>query len=235
MASIIDSFRDTFSDKLSLFKIAIFALPVYITYGLYINSKGDFSGFWWMASVTFILLFGLMSRVAYNVINDKETVLPSLNPIPLLKSSFKGLIAISVPAVISCFAANYFCSLINFAPWLDTTMKVLIWAVAASVILTSFLMFVKKESIKDAYDFKIIFEEAGDFIWVILIFLIQLVVVNIPTVAFIGYVILILFGFGWLFDAYVSLAFVFNIAVIGHYLGQVQFEVLEYKRNSRLN
>jgi len=232
MASIIDSFKDTFSDRLSFIKIAVLATPVYYTYRLYVDAAGDYTGFWWMALFTFLILFGFLTKVTNNIINDNDTVLPSLNPFPIIWSASKGLLAILVPGLISYFIAVYLCSLINIIDWLDITMKTVIWIVYAAVVLTSFLMYAKREKIQDAYNVKVIFDEAGDLMVVILVFIIQLIVINIPTVVFIGYTILVLFGFGPVFDVFVSLALVFNVGVTGHYLGQTQFEVIEYKRKN---
>jgi hypothetical protein len=231
MASIIDSFKDTFSDKFAFIKIAVLSIPVYFTYEAYINA--DYANFFWLVSITFLLLFGFLAKVTNNIINDKESVLPSLNPLPLLFSALKGLLAILLPGLICYFIASYICSIINIIPWLDITLKTIIWIIVTAVILTSFLMYAKREKIRDAYNVKAVFNEAGDLMVVILLFILQLILINLPTVVFIGYTILVLFGFGPFFDAFVSLAIVFNIGITGHYLGQTQFEVIEYKRKNR--
>lgn len=230
MASIIDSFRGTFGDNLSFLKIFILSVPLYYSYQVYLNIKNDYTGFFGLAFITLFLLFGFLIKVTNNVLNEKDFVLPSFNPLPLIFSALKGIIAVGPATWISCALANYVCSFINIIPWLDITLKSVIWLVAIAVITTSFLMFATKEKIMDAYNLKILSDKAGDLIIVLVFFIFQLFVINLPTTVFIGYVLLVLFGFGHIFDGFVAIALVFNIAVTGHYMAQVHYEVFSYEK-----
>lgn len=229
MASIVDSFREVFTDRLAFFKIAILAIPVYFSYQLYVESKQDFTGFFWLAGITLFLLFGVLIGVTNNVVNERDRILPSLNPFKLAIASLKGIIAIGVLAVISCLLANYICSFINVIPWLDITLKSLIWLIAASLIITSFLMFSTHQRILDAYNFKMLSQKSGDLIVTIIFFIIQLAIINLLTSAFLGYIIFILFNSS-IFNFFLAFVLVFNIAVTGHYLGQVHYELLIYEK-----
>lgn len=231
MASIVDSFSGVFTDRLSLLKLFVLALPVYYSYQVFTTSKGDFSYFYIVAGITLILFLGFLTKVTFNVINEKDAVLPSLNPLKLFATGLKCLIAIGPLAAISAALANGVCSFINIIFWLDMLLKTVIWLIVGSLILTSFLMFSTKERISNAYKFKVLFEKAGELIFVILFFIIQLLIINIPTSGFIAYTLLVLFGFGPVFDAFITFAVVFNIAVVGHYLGQVHYEVVSYNKN----
>ena len=230
MASIVDSFREVFSDRLAFLKLIILAIPADYTYSLYLSAVGDhdYSGYYQMLYLTLFLYFGVLVKVTNNVINERDLVLPSFNPFPIAIAGLKGLLAILPSALISCLIANYLCSIINIIPWLDITLKTIIWLVVASIIITSFLMFSSKGRILDAFNVKVLFEKAGDLIVTLIFFIIQLVVINIPTTAFIGYTLLILFGFGQFFNFYIALAVAFNVAVMGHYFGQVHYETIVY-------
>ena len=230
MASIIDSFRETFGDNLSFLKIFILSIPVYCSYQVYINDKKDYTGFFWLTGITLFFLFGLLIKVTNNVLNEKDSVLPSFNPFPLAFSAFKGSIAVGPAAWISCALANYVCSFINIIPWLDITLKSVIWLVVAAVITTSFLMFSTKERILDSYNLKILSDKSGDLMVMLIFFLLQLILINIPTTVFIGYVLIILFGFGPIINEFIAIALVFNIAVTGHYMAQVHYEVFSYEK-----
>ncbi|MEI8128125.1 MAG: hypothetical protein WCG95_00780 [bacterium] len=230
MASIIDSFRETFSDNLSFLKISILSIPVYYSYQAYVNAKNDYSGFFWLASLTLFFLFGVLINVTNRVLNEQDSVFPSLNPFKLAFTSLKGIIAIGPLTWISCALANYICSSINIISWLDTTLKVIIWFVVAAIITTAFLMFATKEKITNAYNIKLLFDKAGDMIVVLVFFIFQLLVINLPTTVFIGYTLLVLFGFGPVLNAFIAIAFVFNIAVTGHYLAQVHYEIFSYEK-----
>ena len=226
MASIVDSFREVFSDNLAVLKIIVLTIPLFYSYPLYVQAKGDHTGFTWMAVLTFLLLFGFLIGTAHNIISESDAVLPSLNPLKLLFNALKGILAVGPTILIWCWVANYITSLIYIVPWLDITLKVIIWIIVTAVILTALLMFCRRQRISDAYNLKFIFEKAGDLIVVVLFFMVQLLLINLPTTGFIGYVLLLLFGFGPVFDFYVALIIVFNLGVLGHYLGQVNYEAL---------
>ena len=69
MASIKDAMEEAFTDNLSFIKYVVFTVPLYYCVYLYTSSKGDLTGFWWMASVTFLLLFGFLIKCTTNVRN----------------------------------------------------------------------------------------------------------------------------------------------------------------------
>lgn len=232
MASIVDSFREVFSDRLSFLKIFVLAIPVYYSYQVYLEPKRDFTGFFWIAGITSFFLFGFLVEVANNVINETDKILPALDPLKLGFSAVKGLLAIGPAALISCLPANYICSLINISPGIDVTLKSIIWLVAAAIIIISFLLFSTNKKISDAYNFKIIYQKSGDLITSIIFFIIQLVVINLPTNGFIGYILFVLFGYGLIFIFFLALALVFNIAVTGHYMAQINYEVLTYDKDN---
>lgn len=231
MASVIDSFRETFSDRFSFFKLVTLAIPAYYSYEVYLNSKKNYDWFFFIAGLTVFFLFGFLISVTSNVINDKDTVLPSLNPFKLAFTSFKGLLALTPTTIIAVLLANYACSKINILPWLDITFKIIIWLVMSAIILTAFLMYTQKEKISDAYNLKFLFEKSGDLITAIIFFLIQLILINLLTGGFIGYTLFILFGFGHIFDFFCSLLLIFNIAVTGHYMAQVHYELFYDKKD----
>lgn len=231
MASIVDSFREVCTERLSFLRLAILAIPVYYSYQVFLHSKNDFTYFFFIAGITLFFLFGALIKITNNVVSEGSIILPSLNPFKLAFSAFKGLIAIGPVTIISCLLANYVCSLIYINPWLDITLKYVIWLIVASIITTTFLMFATKERILDSYNLKILFQKSGDVILTLVFLIIQLVVINIPTSVFLGYILTILFGSDSLiFNFFLALVLVFNIAVLGHYLAQVHYEVLTYEK-----
>lgn len=226
MASIIDSFRETIGDNKSLVKLAVLAAPVFFAYQLYISSKQDFTFFYMVAYIVGFFLFGFLIKVTNGVLDERDTVLPSLNVLKWSWSAIKGLAAVLPYVLICCMLANYFSSIINIISWLDITLKTIIWLVAVAIIITAFLMFVTREKISDAFNIKLLFEKAGDLITMLIFLVIQLIIINIPTTAFVGYTLFVLFGSGNIFAYYLAIALVFNIAMIGHYLAQLHYEVL---------
>lgn len=231
MASIVESFKELSADRFVWFKIVVLSIPVYYSYQVYLQSKHDFTYFYWVVGITLFFLFGIIIKIANNVINTNNCILPSLNPLKLAFSAVKGLLAVGPTVIAFYLLANYLCSMIHIIPWLDITLKSLIWMVVSSFVLTSFLMFSARENILDAFHLKAFFEKAADLIVIILFFLLKLAFINLLINGFIAYVIFILFGFGPFFDYFVVIVVVLNICIIGHYMGQVHFENLsDYKK-----
>lgn len=231
MASIIDSFRETFNDNHSFLKLLVFAAPIYYSYYLFISAKGDFDFFWFVASLTVFFLFGFLIKTTSGVLNERDTVIPSLNPFKLAWAALKGLVAIGPVVGICIFIASKVCPLINIISWLDITLISIIWLIVLSISLTAFLLFVKGEKIADAYNLKVISDKSGDLMVGVLFFVIQLIVVNLPTTGFIGYTVTVLFGVGPILYAFFAYAIAFNIAVTGHYMAQLQYELLGFDKN----
>lgn len=233
MASIIDSFREVVKDRFSLPKLFILALPVYFSYLIFLQSKNDFTVFYWSIGITVFILFGFLIKLINNVINAHSSCLILLNPLGIILASIKGIVAVGPVCLISCWLGNYLTSLINLVSWFGLTIKIVIWLVFAVFILTSFLMFCENENIKDAYKVKVVFGYAGDLIGVFAFFLFLLVFLNVLTIGFIGYVLFLLLGQGVIFNFFIAMAIVFNLAVSGHYLGQIQYEFLACNQNKK--
>ena len=232
MASIIDSFRDVFTDRFSFLKILVFTIPIYYSYQLYLTSSADFTLLFWATGLTLFFLFGFLTKITHNVINDGESVLPSLNPLKLALTSIKAFAAIAPAAIFFGWLANYVCSFINIVQWGGLILKTLIWLVVASVIVTSFLMFTTKERIIDAFKIKVLFQKTGDLIVALIVFAAQFALINILIIGFIGYTIFILFGVGLILNFFLAFALVFNIIAIGQYMAQIHYEVFDFKSSS---
>lgn len=234
MASIVDSFREVFSDRRAFLKLIILAIPTYYCYQLYVGANGDFGGFWFWTYVFVFFLFGFLIEVTNNVIDENDSVLPSMNPFLMAFDAIKGILAIGPLSLICCGIANYINSLINIIFWFDITLKILIWIVVVSIVITSFLLFCAKKKIVAAYNFPVMYSRIGDIIFVLIFFIIQLTIINIPTTGFIGYSIFVIFGLNSpLFAFFLAFAAMFNLAVAGHYMGQIHYEAIAYIQNNK--
>lgn len=230
MTSMLDAFKEVIGDHLSIAKIGIFAIPVFYSYQVFLVKKTITIDIIWILGVTLFFLLGFLIEVTNNVINEHDTVLPPLNPFKIAYSSIKGIIAIGPSFAISCFIAYYLCSTINTVPWLDNTFKTIIWLVFSSIFTMAFLLFAQRKRILEAYNLKILIEKSGDLIVMLLMYILQLVIMNVITTAFIAYTIFILFGFGLTLNFFLAFAIIFNIAATGHYMAQVHYEALTYDR-----
>jgi len=231
MASILDSFKETYSDKFAFFKMLVFAVPLYIFYNQYLKGAAAFASVSGYIYVTAFFLFGLIIKTTSYVLNEEDSVMPPLNPLKLAFSAVKGFLAILPATWISVSLANFVNQFINTIPWLDNTLKIIIWLVVASISLTSFLMYAKSERILDAFNIKLLMEKAGDFMLGIIFYVLQIIAMNIPTTGVIGYSIYVLFGFSPIFYFFVAYAIVFNLIASSHYMAQLQYEILGFDRS----
>jgi len=230
MTSMLDAFKEVFSDHLSIAKLAIFTAPIFYLYQLYLITKTFTSDMFWILCGTLFFLFGFLIEITNNVINEKDSILPNLNPFRIAYDSVKGIIAVGPSFVISCFIAYYLCSTINIVPWLDNSFKTTIWLVFSSIFIMAYLLFAQRKKILEAFNFKILGKKSGDLIVMILMFVLQLVVMNAVTTGFVAYTVFILFGYGPVFNFTLEFALIFNIAATGHYMAQVHYEVLTYDK-----
>lgn len=228
MASILDSFRETFNDRWSVVKFVVLAIPVYITINNYLKSTDSYTGFWFFFIVTFLLLFGFLIEVTRDVLNDAIDILPSLNPIPLIIAAVKGLLALTPVTVIASLVAVYAISKFTFVYWLNMLLSGIIWMIVAGMIGTTFLLYVKEARIKNAFNLKKLSDKSVDVVFALLLFLVQLIVVNLPTTGFVAYTLVILFGMGPILNFFLSVVLVLNIAAAGHYLAQLHFETFGF-------
>lgn len=230
MASVIDSFKETFGDRMSFLKLLVFAVPIFVSYDLFTSAKSDFGQATILAIITLFLLFGFLTKITGNVINERDSLLPSLNPVKLAITAAKSIIAIGPITLICYLLANYACTVINFVQWLDIILEFLVWLIVLAIIVTAYLMFAPKERITDAYKMKLLYQKAGDLIVTLIVMVIQFILINLPTTGFIVYTLYILFGFGPILNFFLAYALVFNIASMGQYLAQVHYEVFSYEK-----
>lgn len=230
MTSILDAYKEVFSDKLSFVKIIVFAIPLYYCYQTYTANKLITSDVFWILCATIFFLYGFLIETTYNVINEKDSVLPSLNPFKIAYTSMKGIIAVGPSLIISSLIANYFCTIIHTGSWVDNCLKTIIWLIAISIFVMTYLLFAQNKKILDIFNLKAASEKYGDLIVMILVFALQLILINLPTTALIAYTIFILFGYGPLHNFFLAYAIIFNIAATGHYLAQAHYELLTYNK-----
>jgi hypothetical protein len=230
MASILDSFRETYSDNLGFFKILVFAIPLFYFYTQYLAGATAFANILLYVHITAFFLFGFIAETTNCVVNEEDWVMPALNPLKIAFTGIKGIIAILPSTFISVSVANFIIPYINIVPWVDYTFKTIIWLVVASIILTSFLMFAKTKNILDAFQLKTLGDKSGDFILGIIFYILQLLVMNLPTFGFIGYSIYILFGFGPVFYFFIAYAIIFNLVASAHYMAQLHYEIIGYDK-----
>ncbi len=229
MASMIDAFRDAFSEKFAYLKFVIFAIPVYfVAHFFMIGQMNLFNTF---APILGIIIFGLFTQAIYNVRTNKQEVL-TLNPIAFLIGLLKTLIVL-IPNGLIFGTIGYYITRYNFpikdVPHFNSIFHCIIWLVCGSIILTSYLAFAKFQSIKQGFNYKVISESCSDVLLHLLFVIPQWAIVNLLLVGPVAY----LFFFfkvpfdHWTFVAYCSCIFVVNVSILGNYFAQASTEFVK--------
>ncbi len=239
MASMVDAFRDAFSENLAYLKFVIFAIPVYFVVNLFMVGQTDM--FELCAPILGILIFGLFTQAIYNVRTNRKEVL-TLNPIEFLMGLLKTLVVLLpnglVFGTIGIYLTRYNFPIDN-VPHFNEIYHYIVWLLCGSIILTSYLAFAKFQSLKQGFNYKIIFESCPDVLLQILFLIPQIAIVNLLLVGPVAY---LYFFFKvpfehWTFVAYCSAIAVVNISILANYMAQASTEFVkgddsEYNENS---
>ena len=228
MASIKDAFEEALQDQHAIWKYVIFAIPVYFCVQLYLD--GAWSGFWALVIPTYFLLFGFMSECTANVRNGKDAVLPSFNVFKLFWAGLKGTVALGPSIAINCWLASLIANLLpNFLvePKTCAVFQGVVWALFGAIILTGYLCYAKRFRILDAYNLKTISESCVDILVAVLFMLPQVAIANALLLVPVTYIIWIFLGIPHPVAIYYwCMVGIFNLAMCGHYLAQVDYEII---------
>ena len=237
MASIKDALDECKNDTNAKLKYIIFAIPLFIA--VYIYTKGDKTtlSFWTFLTIGVLECLGIMVKCTNNVMNYREKILPTLNPFSLFFNAIRVLIAISPIAVVTFYISNFLITKVFTmitVPQISQGATYLTYLVSVSIILTVFMLFAKKFSFKDAFDLKAISDSCIDVLIQTLWLGIQLAIVNGIFVGLITYLFWLFIGIENVIVYYVwCIATVYNVAVIGNYLGQLNYEALHQADKKR--
>ncbi len=229
MASIKDAFEETLQDEHALAMYIIFAIPLFLCTKFIIES--DKTGYFLITALfTSILLMGFMLKCTSNVRSNTNVVLPSFNIFPLLWDGLRGIIVLA-PLIIIAYTLEFFIA--GFLSNLitnPTTLQIFITITSGlcnSIIYTGYILFARHFKASDVYDFKTISTYCVDILIAVIFMSIKMFFVNLIILAPVLYFIWIFFGLPHpIATFYYCVVIVFNLAIMGHYLAQVDYEVI---------
>ena len=229
MASIKDALEESIQDTNAFSKFVLYSLPVFYTIMLLIgDSSSTYYAF--INILTNILLFGFMIQCTYNVKTGASTILPSFNVFSVFWAGIKGTVALAPIVTISVFLSMALAKLIAiYIPEgaFLTVFTIIVSALCAALPVTAYLLYVKKFKISDSYNILNILKYCADVMIALFFMGIQLIIINAIILAPITYMIWLFFGipspaaiFVW------SIAAVLNVSIAGHYLAQIDYEII---------
>ena len=234
MASIKDSFDETFHDNGAMLKFILLAIP---TFFIANNWTKQFFGFNTLLIFTFFLLFGFMLKCTFNVRHGSDSCLPSYNIFAILWAGVKGSLALAPIGLAMYFLSKFLIGLAAGYIQYEQMMNVvtyIIYAICGSFVLTSYVLYANRFRILDAYNLKDLFTYCIDILIAIIFMLIQVAIVDAILIVPVTYVIWVFFGlphpialFFW------SVVLAITLAMMGHYLAQIGFEIIEANEEVR--
>lgn len=231
MASIKDALDESTNERGAFYKYIIFAIPVFYTFFLY-KEKSIGLLFYIMLAISVLLILGIMTRCANNVMNYRDKILPGFNIFSLFFDAIMAGIAIAPWAALNTFIAitviNKLVPMIPI-PWAQQGVTYITIGLCFSITLTAFMLYAKSKKITDAYNFKIISDSCIDIMIQVVWLCIQLALINALIIGTITYLFWLFLGlenvilfFTW------SMTIILNAAMIGNYLGQLNYEALHH-------
>ena len=237
MASIIDAVDEIKQAENYLVKFAIFAAPVFGCVYAMMQEEKMMGLFYTCLVPAIVVLLGTMTRVANNVMNCREITLPSWNPFTLLFDTIRTLFAIAPAVAINGGAAWALITKVYpmiAVEWVQKAAIYITYAVCTSIILTVFMLFAKRFKISDPFDIQAISDSCIDVLIQTIWLAIQLVFVNGIIFGAITYLFWMFLGLDNFVMWYVwSIGGVFNAALIGNYLGQLNHEALHQAEDKK--
>ncbi len=245
MASIKDSIEEVSIEGFSAYiKFGGLGALLYYCIYLYLQNPNNLDGWFYLVSfVSYILLTGFLLKTTSNVKNGHDNILPSFNVFHLIGHGLKGLVALGPVVFVNLFLANKVGQfLVNLFEGYGMESVVGTYIILSityilffSFIFTAYLLYASKFNITDAYNLRLISKYSMDIILPILFFIPQIIFVDILFIGAITYLFWIFMGNPiennwcvWFWCA----AFIWNLAISGHYMAQLDYEIIDYSENS---
>ena len=232
MASIKDSLEETFNDRHSILKLLIFALPLFYSVYLF-TTKTNAMIFNLLNTYNCLFLFGLMLKCTQNVRNGKDYILPSFNIFKILWTGFVGYISL-FPLIIIVGGLMYFADnlIVQYIPndLYAKIFSVIIDVILLSIVYTGCILYSKRFKFFDIYNLNLISKYSIDILIEIFFLYIKLLIVNLILILPLGYILWLFLGLTHYVTYYfASVILVYNVAIVGHYLAQIDYEIIERK------
>lgn len=232
MSSIVEAAEEVVQEKFGVFKCILYSLPLFGTYVLYKN--GLTVPYYVANCITSLLLLAVSKIIINNVRNCKDHVHPKNGIFGIIGEAIK-LFFVMLPMTAILGTIGYYLSKIQVPQIFNNAQYVyilIISAILGSMLLTSFIFYAKTNKMKDAYNIGGILKYCTDIFITVLLGLPRLFLLNLVTFGIVTYVFYFFFGLDNYYYAYAScLTTAFNIAIMAHFLAQVDYETVKHDDN----
>lgn len=238
MASMKDAFDECTNEPGVIWKYVWFSLPVFGAVYLYME---EIMGFWfWVCAILGLInIIGTMTRVANNCMNFRETTMPTYNPFTMLFDFIRTSIAL-LPAIALNGGITWYLTTSIYPQYIAVEpvakgVTYVTYGLCAAILLTVFMLFAKRFRFSDPFDIQAISNSCIDVLIHTIWMLVQLVFVNAFTIGLVTYLFYVFIGMGNFLMWFVwAMGAIFNAALIGNYLGQLNHEALHQCEDKEL-
>ena len=225
MSSVIDSMKLVFGDMNSVVKIPVAGGILYAGYRAYL---GDFGKAYdinlIIPVVAGLILLGYLLQVLNNSLQEKDYVLPNMNPFPAVWYALKMPFSCLWSIVPVWFFHNWYMSVFDVNSTGLYILGAFGYILSSCLVCSSLVFFAKDFHILQGYNLLQVIKNIPDTIIFELVTVISLVIMNIIiAVPILGFVYW-LFGFGKLFDYACCVVIISNLMLIFQSLSQTYFE-----------
>ncbi len=230
MASIRDALEESLNEPHSILKFIIFTLPVFGAMYCYMNKMQNSIWFYILAFLSVIVIIGTMARCANNVMNYRDNTLPTFNIFVMFFDAIRAIIAL-IPALainggIAWFVINKLVPMIS-VDFVAKGVTYITYGVCLAIIMTVFMLFCKKFSFFNVFDVKAISDSCMDVLIQLIWMAIQIAVIDAVIAGSLTYLFWLFIGLENVVMYFVwCMTVVFNAALVGNYLGQLNYEAL---------
>lgn len=230
MASIKDAIEESTNEANVLTKYIIYTLPLFGAVYFYMQGQQNTFLFYLLAFTSIMIVVGIMIKCCNNVMNFRERIMPTFNIFSIFFDAIRALIAITPAAAINGYITYLLVTKIYpmiAIDWIRMSAEYITYAVCGAMILTVFMLFAKKFSFIDAFDFKAISDSCIDVLIQAIWMLLQVAIIDAVIAGSITYLFWLFIGLENVVTYFVwCMTVVFNAALIGNYLGQLNYEAL---------
>ncbi len=227
MAGIIEAFDSSVKEAFAGIKILVWGVPVCITASLFMTNP---TMAYIIGTITAVIFIGFLTQSCNNVITKKDKILPGLN---ILSYSLVGIVTVITMSPFALLAGLVEYAVLNFinmpSPVWDLTFKIVGSFLAISVILASYVIYIRRLNPIEAYNMRKYFIGFGEVFLSFSYLIVKLTLWSCVIIGFLVYLFSLFIGFQNVIWTYIlSSVFVLYFVLGANYVAQISEEVFTF-------
>lgn len=234
MASLKEAFDSTIGESFTGLKLLLWSIPLYICRALYVdNNVGLLVIF---GSIFGLLLIGFLTESAFNAVDKKPELVPGINLLSMGWTGIKTILAMSISVGVAYILGILILSFVTIKdPTFKMTVDIFVWFFMAALPVSTYIVFIRRLNVFDAFNLKKIFIAYGDAFMTFSYLIVKLYIFAFIIVGFITYMFWLFVGldnpiinFIW------CIAVMYNLVIAANYLAQLSEEVFAFREKEEV-